>query len=109
MLKFEQIEYETINDQSVLSKGGLNYKEKGKAFKLEPCKIGRFGGMNETMKSLGILDMYFCLPDDFKIRLKGGFSSEYANMFSVSVDYCDQTYLSTLDPNKTCKSRELQN
>jgi hypothetical protein len=78
---------------------------------LERCKEGRFNGMNDTAKQIGITDNYYCPSDDYNMTLKGSYSTKKANFFQIQIDYCTQDYLNWKFPDQqlSCKTRAEAN
>ena len=54
-----------------------------------PCTNERFGGLKDQMEKLGIVEVYQCLKDDYKINLFGDYSAEVSSFFQFEIDYCN--------------------
>ena len=53
---------------------------------LIPCPKGRFGGDNETVETLNIVNNYFC-PKDINFTMEGSLAStEYSYIYISIID-----------------------
>ncbi len=102
----QQVYTQLITDENKQKELGSTYTWETTPMKLVRCELDRFNGLKEQIVSFGISKNYFCPQNDFKILLQGSFSASEANVMEIKVDYCNQTYLSSLNSTKKCKSIE---
>eukprot|EP00347_Sterkiella_histriomuscorum_P018602 403344888 len=74
------------------------------------CQEGRFGDQNANAEKLGINGYYFC-PSTNNITVRGGWDNADMFLWTMSIDYCNQTILDSIAPGqgRVCKTEEETN
>lgn len=101
-----RIDYELFTDPAQISAYGSTYRWDKTPIPMVVCDETRFKNMSQVTSNLGITGVYYCPDPTFQLKLQGGFTTPTAQIFEVSIDYCNQAALTAKFPgkNRKCKT-----